>query len=320
MMRLSGLLLVLMVFPAPLLAQAQSLLLTGEVSSSQAQSLTVPRAGRAWRYQIQWMAPEGEMVRAGDPVVVFDKSGVSGQIDQFQAALIRVDAAVQAKQVELKQQRLQAEFEVTEKRLLREKAQLDAEVPADFQSPKEYADKQFELMKAGAELAKSKRALAEVERASLEEMRKLTIDRDKAQLELSNAEQLMTNLELTANHDGPMIYARQPWDGAKTEVGDTVQVGTQVATIPGVDGLQVQAWANEVDIDRVKVGMDAQLTLDARQDRQLSGTVTKVALKAERRNGWGESNWFLVNVALNQGESVTLVPGMSVLVALEVSQ
>ncbi|SDJ44315.1 HlyD family secretion protein [Ferrimonas sediminum] len=318
MMRLSALLLALMAAPAPLQAQAQTLLLTGEVSSSQAQSLTVPRAGRAWRYQIQWMAAEGEMVRAGDPVVVFDKSGVSGQIDQFQAALIRVEAAVQAKQVELKQQRLQAEFEVTEKQLLMEKAQLDAEVPADFQSPKEYADKQFELMKAGAELAKSKRALAEVERASVEEMRKLTIDRDKAQLELGNAERLMNNLELTARHDGPMIYARRSSDGVKTEVGDTVQVGAQVATIPGVDGLQVQAWANEVDIDRVQVGMPVRLTLDAQPDRPLSGSVTKVALKAERRHGWGESNWFLVNVSLDNGEAVALVPGMSVLVALEV--
>ncbi|TKB47316.1 HlyD family efflux transporter periplasmic adaptor subunit [Ferrimonas sediminicola] len=315
-MRLSAVLFILSVaMGAPVLAQ--SLLLTGEVASAQAQSLTVPRAGRAWRYQIQWMAPEGSMVRAGDTVVVFDKSSASTELDQLEGRLIQVEASRQAKRVEVQLSILQARFSLKERSLQLEKAQLDASVPPDFQSPKEYADKQFELLKAQSELEKAEQALEQARISAQREQAKLDLDKARVEMELESARQLMAGLELIAAHDGPMIYARRPWDGVKTEIGDTVQVGTQVASIPRFDALQVRAWANEVDIDGIRPGMSVSLTLDADPAASLTGLVTAVALNGERRHGWGESTWFQVAIDLNQGEATSLTPGMSVRVSLE---
>ncbi|WP_417347118.1 HlyD family secretion protein [Ferrimonas sp.] len=297
--------------------EAAPLLLTGEVASAQAQSLTVPRAGRSWRYQIQWMAPEGSMVNTGDTVVVFDKSTVSAELDQLEARLIQVEASRQAKRVEVEQSNLKAEFDLKEKRLQLEKAQLDAEVPPDFQSPKEYADKQFELLKAQSELEKAHEALEQARLTARREQAKLDLDKAKVEMELSNAQALISGLELKATHDGPMIYARGRWDGKKTEIGDTVQVGTQVATIPRFDALQVWAWANEVDVDRVRPGTRVSLKLDADPGVGLEGRVTAVALNGERRHGWGESNWFQVEIALADRDAIELTPGMSVQVRLE---
>ncbi|TKB57581.1 HlyD family secretion protein [Ferrimonas aestuarii] len=299
-------------------SHGETMLLTGEVAALEAQSLTVPRAGRAWRYQIQWMAEEGSMVKAGDPVVIFDKGTITSQVDQNQAQLIQVKAARQAKLVELEQRRLQAEFDFKQRQLQQEKAKLDADVPPDFQSPKEYADKQFELMKADGELEKAQRALMEAKQAAVEEIAKLELDQEKAELELSNSQELMKNLELVAKYDGPIIYARHPWTGEKTEVGSTVQIGTPVASIPKFDELAIQAWANEVEIDAIKPGMSVTVFLDADTQVVLEGKVKQVAQKGIRKPGWGNSNWFQVGVTLGDSKQVELMPGMSVRVELEV--
>ncbi|QYK02966.1 HlyD family secretion protein [Shewanella psychrotolerans] len=313
-----GLLMALVITPVMASDQAEPipLLLTGKISSVHSQTFTVPKAGDAWRYQIQWMLPEGTLAKLGQSVVIFDKSQLTNQIEQLEASLLRVTAQEQSTSLELNGAVLQAQFDLKQRTLEVEKAQLDAEVPAQYIAAKEYAENQFKLMQAKTEQTKAKQALTEALDKQKASQQQLAIDKQKAKLELSQALQGIEQLELTAQLEGPILYERDPWSDKKYGVGDTVQIGRQVATIPALDKLEVVAWVNEVDVDRLHLQQKVSLRLDAQSDVTFFGSVASVGKQAMSQPAWGRSKWFKVGINFDKDTAqIELVPGMSVLIA-----
>ncbi|GAA4882756.1 HlyD family secretion protein [Ferrimonas pelagia] len=293
---------------------AQPLLLSGQVTSMESQSLVVPKPGDAWRYQIQWMLPEGEMAQAGQPVVIFDKSQLDNQIEQLEANVERVTAQEQSRGVELEVQVLQARFNLKKAALDKDKAALDAAVPAEFIAAKTYADNQFRLMRSEHELAKMEQALFETESRLQASLKQLTLDRDKADIALTQARDGIDELTLFARFSGPVLYGFDHRANRKYDVGDSIQIGRTVATIPSTDRLLVKAWVNEVDVDRLELNQSVTLQLDAALQQTLPGHIAGIGRQAERRRGWGVGNWFEVEVQFDAGLEQAMVPGMSVLI------
>ncbi|WP_153914356.1 HlyD family secretion protein [Shewanella sp. TC10] len=291
-----------------------SLLLTGQVASKNLQPFVVPKAGRAWRYQIKWMLPEGSVAKAGEVVVVFDKSEIANQIEQLEASLLRVTAQEQNQTIELDSQLLQAQFDVKKARLEQEKAQLDGAIPIDFIAAKDYADNQFELLRTGSELSKKNQALIEVTDKREATLAQLAIDKQRSQLELEQALQGLEQLELKADIDGPILYGRDNQTDKKFAVGDSVQIGRQIATVPAMNNLEVIAWVNEVDVDRLQLDSPVAIRLDSQPGIALKGHIADISLQASKQAAWGNSNWFKVSISFDIDERVKIIPGMSVLV------
>ncbi|MCK8046696.1 HlyD family efflux transporter periplasmic adaptor subunit [Shewanella sp. 1CM18E] len=293
------------------------LLLTGQVASVVSQPFVVPKAGDSWRYQIQWMMPEGSLAKPDQVVVIFDKSEIDNRIEQLEGSLLRVTAQEQSQSIELNAQLLQAEFDLKQAKLELEKAQLDAAIPAEYIAAKDYADNQFEQLKATSELSKKRQALSEIEDRRTAALSQLAIDKKRAQLELSQALSGLDQLELTADIAGPVLYGRDPWSDKKYSVGDSVQIGRQVANIPALNELEVVAWVNEVDVDRIKIGEPVHLRLDSQSSVQLSGSIDEISRQARKQPAWGDSNWFKISIKFENNEQVEIIPGMSVLVETE---
>lgn len=267
--------------------EAEHLLLTGKISSIQSQLLMVPKAGDAWRYQIQWMLPEGSIASPGDTVMIFDKSQIDNQIEQLEASLLRVTAEEQSQSIDLKASVLQAQFDVKEKRSERDKSKLDANVPAEYIAAKDYADNQFKLMQANSELSKAEQTLREELDKQSSKLAQLAIDRRRAQLELTQALDGIAKLTLKAEIKGPILYSSDPWSQKKYAIGDTVQVGREVASLPAMEELEVLAWVNEVDVDKIKVGSQVNLRVDAQSDMTFTGHINTIDKQALKQPGWG---------------------------------
>lgn len=290
------------------------LLLTGQVASVESQAFIVPKAGEAWLYQIQWMMPEGSLAEPGQVVVIFDKSEIDNRIEQLEGSLLRVKAQEQSQSIELNAQLLQAQFELKQAKLDLEKAQLDAAIPADFIAAKDYADNQFNQLKAESELVKKRQALTEIQDKRKASLSQLAIDKKRAELELSQALLGLEQLEIRAEIAGPVLYSRDPWTDKKYAVGDNARIGRQVVTIPALNDLEIIAWVNEVDVDRIKLGEPVRLRLDSQSQVVLSGNVAEVSRQAKKQTAWGNSNWFRVSIKFTPDERVEIIPGMSVLV------
>ena len=302
----------------PSVAANESLLLTGKVSSVKSQSFMVPKAGDAWRYQIQWMMPEGEIAEPGQVVVIFDKTQIDNQIEQLEASLLRVTAQEQSTSIDLKASVLEAKFDLKQKETERDKSQLDADVPADYIAAKEYAENQFKLMQANSELIKAEQALKEVLDKQSASKAQLAIDRSRAQLELQQALDGIEQLTLKAEIKGPLLYSSEPWSDKKYAVGDTVQIGRQVASLPAMEELEVVAWVNEVDVDKIVPSSRVTLRLDSQSNMTFSGQIKSIGRQAQKQAAWGSSNWFKVEISFTPDEKVKIIPGMSVLVTSKV--
>lgn len=294
--------------------EPERLLLTGKISSVKSQSFMVPKAGNAWRYQIQWMLPEGSIAKPGETVVIFDKSQLANQIEQLEASLLRVTAQEQSQSIDLTSSVLQAKFDLKQKVSELEKSQLDADVPADYIAAKDYAENQFNLMKAKSELSKARQSLKEVLDKQTASKAQLAIDKNRANLELAQALNGLEQLALKAEIKGPLLYSSDPWSQKKYAVGDTVQIGRQIASLPAMEELEVVAWVNEVDVDKIAIGNPVTLRLDSQSDISFSGDIKLIGRQAQKQVAWGSSNWFKVEIRFEPDERVKIIPGMSVLV------
>src|SRR5258708_7946818 len=60
-------------------------LLTGELAAARSDDLSAPRT-REFQLQIRWLAEDGAAVKAGDPIVAFDNSRFSTEIEEKRLA------------------------------------------------------------------------------------------------------------------------------------------------------------------------------------------------------------------------------------------
>jgi len=185
-----------------------------------------------------------------------------------------------------------------------------------------------ELRSAEARLAQARVNLEDTER-SLRRTKTLYRDGLVSEQELETAqkaydinlslhENAIANLkEIKAGLDAARIqfdysFIRSPISGIisqrPVEIGDTVLVGSHIATIVKPDRLYVKASIDEVDADRVSLGQPVEITIDAFPGRVFYGKVIRISpivLGARQ-----ETRTFEVRVGFQERES-KIKPGMS---------
>ncbi len=84
------------------------------------------------------------------------------------------------------------------------------------------------------------------------------------------------------------------------QVGDEVSTGQILASITGA-GMTVTVPVDEVDISKLEIGQEAEVTADALPDKVFHGTVVEIATKGTEQNGVAS---FDVTVSIDQPEGL----------------
>ena len=156
-------------------------------------------------------------------------------------------------------------------------------------------------------------ALAEYEDAQREwERRKDGADPD----DITAAEARIASIKATIG----LSQISAPFSGTITEVnamvGDQVTTGTNAFRLDDLSHLLVDVQVPEVDINRIRVGQDVDLTFDAISNKAYQGRVHSVAQVGTIQNGL--VNFKITIEILNPDEQV--LPGMTAAVNIIVSQ
>jgi multidrug efflux pump subunit AcrA (membrane-fusion protein) len=286
-------------------------ILTGSLAALRAEEFKVPIT-ETWRVQIKWMVKEGETVKPGDPVVRFDTASLAASIETAQDALkAKLEERAQ-KEDEFENQAYELDVEVKTSENDNRQKSLDASIPEGIESKYEYDRKQLEKKISDQSLAsaRTKRSVKGAEMQS--QLKTLAIEAAELEAKLAKLRRSLDELTLVAGTEGAVIYGVDEWSGRKVQVGDTVFATYQVATIPDLSSLVVQAYLGEAHVQRVQAGQSVDLTLDAYPDRLFHGTIREVSKSADPVRRWGRSSYFRVDIEIQELAPDIMKPGMSV--------
>ncbi|MGO1540682.1 MAG: HlyD family secretion protein [Luteimonas sp.] len=295
----------------PSVAQAQRVVLTGEVQAVDAQQIITPFADTS-PVVIRYFVAEGEPVKAGDAVLRIDPGQSASRVPELEIEIEQARARVAKKIAELEVKAVDAELALVDAEAELAVAKLDASIPADLISGLDYDRHQGELDRTTREVALKQRELAAahdaVQRRAADgelEVEKLTVQRDYHAA-------LVETAEIRADRDGTVVHGFTNFGtGGRIDEGSSVMPGSVAGEVVGGGEMSVQAWALESDRSALRAGQAVELGFDALPGRSVTGTITGISGAPERRPEWGEGRWFAVEIDFN-GEGLRLLPGMSV--------
>lgn len=291
-------------------------LLTGSIEATHAEEMRVPRTD-AWELPIRWMAEDGAAVKQGDRVLEFDNAQFTAQLQQQRLAVLDAEIAyntflgTSALEVQAKQ------FALDSARIQLEKAKVLASVPADILPARTYQERQLDEKRNERAVDAAEKDLAATKASASLDREVKQIEVQKAKDTVEHAEKTIEALTIKAPRDGVAVVDEHPWEGRKYQIGDTVQPGWTIISLPEfAAGMEVHANLSDVDDGRINVGMTGTCTLDAYPAEPLPCLVKELMPVA---SGDNESlrRSFAVVLSIDKFDRDRMIPGMAVKVELE---
>jgi HlyD family secretion protein len=295
---------------------ASSVLLTGQLRAASATDLIVPKT-EVWQLTIRWMAEDGVRVTAGERVLEFDNSSFTNGLREKQLQLLEATSAARTAADLAALQLAGKRSELEQHRIALAKATLLASVPEDLVSQRTLQERQLEQARAQAAVTRAEKELAAEQQASALEARVKQLELDKARRAIEAAERAINELVLKAPRDGVIVIGTHPWENRRFQIGDMVQPGFTILTLPDLtEPMEVAAELSDVDDGRVAVGAKGHCVLDAYPREPIPCAVAELAPVARAVQFQSTRRVFAVRLALETSDPERMRPGMSVKVEL----
>jgi multidrug efflux pump subunit AcrA (membrane-fusion protein) len=262
---------------------------------------------------IAWMAPAGEQVQEGLPVIRFDSSSAQQQLAQKEAALKQaqasLDQALAQSEVTSQQDRSDlkdAQYNVEKARLQTLGNEFVGRIQAEqAQIDFGLADEKLKVQQANVDLHSTS------DKAKIASLKR---QRDQAQADVDLTKSRIAQMEIRAPITGFLViapnYNQGPLNGNPFKVGDNVYSGMNLAEMPDMTSLVMDAKAEEIDRGHIAVGNDVRLRIDALPELSIPARITAISPLTELGVEWPPTRSFRAYAAVNQPDT-RLRPGMN---------
>jgi HlyD family secretion protein len=203
------------------------------------------------------------------------------------------------------------EFEAWKSENELEKSKVKAEVLERYTIPMDLQKKQSDVEEAEAELERAKKASKASEEKSTAETNakkdELAIVRDK----LNKGREQKKKARIVAPADGLVVYFKEDWwDETRIKTGAELHERQSVIELPDTSCMKVVVRVHEGQIERLKEGLPATVTLEGYSGRQYAGKVTKIGVLADSQHRWLNPTLkeYLTEILLD-GDTSDLKPG-----------
>ncbi|MFC5441141.1 HlyD family secretion protein [Rhodanobacter ginsenosidimutans] len=303
---------------SPAVVSAETLEMDGEIYAQRSLAISPPVVDGMWQMTVAQMAGDGDMVKKGDMLVVFEGAEVLKNLTAKQGELaekvrkreqLRLDLADRAREAELATAQAQAEME---------KARRKADQPMDYIARVDYQKLVVARRKAEQRLSliAHRQHVATLERVAEQRM----ADEEVVQLEgdVKQLNESFATLTVRAPRDGIVLH-QNDWRGGKTDVGSQVWRGQSVAQMPELSTLAVRAALPERDLTHVRQGQRVSVILAGGGDRSLGGSIAEVGGTVHSKSRVAAVPVVDLVVKLDPGR-FNLKPGQSVQVRIPVAK
>lgn len=294
------------------------MLLTGELVAEDSEQLVAPNVN-IWPLSVRWLAEDGVEVRQGEPVVELDNTQLVANIDEERTRMIEAATRLDSLIAQVAAEESSLGFELEQRKAEVAKARLEADVPQEAFAARTYQRLQLDLRKAELALAEAEAKLAATRRVKQAEVEIQRIALEQARLDVTRSQSRLGLLTLRAARDGILILETNRREDRPYQVGDTIFPGQDVARLPDLGTLIVEARLFDVDDGRIAVGMPVEATLDAFQDRVFSGEIREIDQIADPASSRSLRRFFRVRIDLEEVDPELMRPGMSAKVVIDQS-
>lgn len=291
--------------------ELSGLTVTGELRSANSYYFGPPAIPDVWNYTIAYMAPDGQSVEGGRPILRFDTQ-------ELVTRLRDKNNQLNEKRKDLDRVKIVAEETLAEHSLAVEQAQADldkatlkADIPAELLAAKDYQENQLILKQAELELALRREELIRERVIQATEVDILEREVSVLELEARKLQASIDTMTIMSPDTGVVIHVRDRRNN-KHSVGDSVWGGRRVIEFPDLEKLEAQIEIPERESARVKIGQEVVFSLDAAPDRQFSGEIISRASVIHTRSTNQPDKVFDAVVALHDPDPVLMRPGMNV--------
>jgi multidrug efflux pump subunit AcrA (membrane-fusion protein) len=292
-------------------AVAPNIVETGELEAVRSTTIFMPWF--RWDYgqpQITKLATEGLQVREGDVVGELDVSGVVKVLENKKTELAIAEADLNKlnadQEVELKN--LQSELQSAQAAL--KSAEIDTQ-RVEYESAMRKDVARMQLRKSEISLAKVHGKIESRLRLQQEDLKIQQARIVQIHLDIQTAARTMERFILRAPADGMIVYGRNRATRSKINVGDQMWPGNTLISLPDLSQIKVRTTVNEVDIQKVRLGQNVEVRLDAYPKMEFDGAVIKLSKVCRRKERNSNIKVFDVEVLIEQTHRV-LKPGMTV--------
>lgn len=282
---------------------------SGTLKAVDSVAIGPPAIPGVWTYKIAMMAPEGEEIAEGQPIMMFDTSELARRLEGKQSERDSAAEQLAMKRSAAKVAEEDARLALAEAEAARHKAELKAEAPPDLTAVVELEKARLDLELATAKVAYLRRKGEARRRSEQAELERWRSQRDRAEERVNEITAAIAQLTVPAPRAGTVIYETS-WQGEKKKVGDAAWRGEQVLQVASLAQMEAQGEVDEVDASRVAVGQPVSLRLDAQADVELRGSIREISRTVQRQSPDNPLKVVRLEIALEPREGARLRPGM----------
>jgi HlyD family secretion protein len=263
--------------------------------------------------RIVWLAPAGDPVKAGDPIIRFDPSSAKQQLQEREAALKQAEATLDQAVAQARIMAEQDKRDLASARYEVERAKLETS-KVEIVSRLQGEESKIDLATAQQKLTVQDATVKLHEASNTAKIASLTRQREQAESEVKLTQQRLAAMELKAPLSGIVVYLSnysQGWMNAKPfKVGDQAWPGGAIAEIPDLSTLEMSGKVEEIDRGRIQSGFDVNVRVDALPEITLPAKLDLISPLTEQSFEWPPTRSFKGYAQLKKGDP-RLRPGMN---------
>ncbi len=289
--------------------------LRGEIKAVRSVFLTAP--SNAGDIQIVRLAKNGAAIHKGDTVIQFDTTTLETTLAQRRSDLKQADAQVEDTRAKAKLAEEQDQTDLLTAKYAADKAKLEAS-KAEILSEIDGQEKRLLLADGEQKLKQTEEKLEADRQGGRADLTSIQQKSAKAERDVQQYEDRIAHMVLRAPVDGtfnlmPNYRAGGVFGDSAPEFreGDRAWAGAEIAELPDMSSLTLNARVDETDRGRLQSGQTVTAHVDAVPDTEPAGKVISISpLAKPDYTSWPPTKNFDLTVQLDHPDP-RLRPGMS---------
>jgi HlyD family secretion protein len=283
---------------------------SGTLEATSSVSIGPPMVRNQRRFKLMRMVDEGTVVSEGDFLMELDTSDIASRLRDETANFQSVQEERQKKRSDLDIQLKTLKLSLEQAKSDLEKLEVKLSSQADLISGIEI--EQIRIQRDAAKIKVDfleKKVKYQTESGQLD----LQISRSNESHYRSRMDDLMDAMDsytVRAPVSGMVIYKRN-WNNEATEIGSNISPMNAVMEIPDLSSIRAKVQIDEIDSGKVKVGQDANITVDAVQGRSFGGRVISIGSILKQASFDRPQKVNDTYVKIENGDIKMLRPGMN---------